>query len=90
LVASDNAVDVDDIGKAHLCDGLDDARSGNASNAALGGCVGEAGIVGPKLTADDFESAFFGVWVDTNTLNRARRSALTAGNLRPLEGRTRG
>ena len=51
------------------------------------GRLGEARLVGPEIAADHLELRLERHAVDAHALDRARRRALAAGNLRALEGR---
>ena len=77
----------DHPGKEHLGDGLDDAGAADAGDASRGRRLGEAGLVGPEVGADDLVARLERDAVDADALDRARRGALSAGDLGALEGR---
>ena len=85
--AVDHAVLADDAGQKHLADRLDDAGAADAGDADVGRRLGEFRLVGPLVAADHLHLRLERHRIDPDALDRARRGALAAGNLRALEGR---
>src|SRR3954470_12144051 len=76
----DHAVGRQDPGEVQLGDQLDDARAADA------GRRGGAGLVGPSSASDGAEAKLERLTVDADAFDRAGRGALTARDLRALEG----
>ena len=88
----DDAVLVDDAGEVHLRDDFDDAGAADARDAGLRRRVGESRVVRPEVAADHLVARLERHGIDAHALDRARRGALAAADLRAFErgpGRTR-
>ena len=81
--AVDRAVGREHAGEVELGDHLDDPRAADAGHVR----AGEARLVRPDLAADHPEAGLERLRVDPHALDRARRGALAAADLRPLERR---
>ena len=88
-VGGDGAVAVGDPGQEHLGDHLDDSRAAQPRDLQPGPVqlLGESGLVGPELAADDLEPGLPGAPIDPHPLHRAGGGPLAAADLGALEGR---
>src|SRR5262249_35817126 len=82
----DRAVRRNDAREIELRDDLDDAAAADPRHAGLGDGLGEAGLIGPAVDADDPAARLQRVAVDADPLDGARRGPLAAGDLRALKG----
>ena len=87
LLSVDAAIGQYDASRVHFRNRLDYARTTDTGYATAWYCVGEAGLVGPKLATDHLESWLEGLAIDTHAFYRAGSGSLTAGDLRTFKRR---
>jgi len=74
-------------GEIQLGNDLDDAGSADPGDAGRGSGLCKSRLVRPQVAADHLDSRLECRGIDTDALDRARRSALAAADLRTLERR---